>query len=267
MADALFELDGSRFVATELARGPWTPEALHGGPPAALVARGAERAEGGDGMMIARLTVELLRPVPVSVLAVETRLLRPGRKVQLVGASLQAGDTEVARATALRIRTAGLPVPDDLPSPEPPPGPETARASVSPGIALRDYPAFHNQGVGHRFVAGAFDQPGPATDWIRLRVPLVAGERTSPLARVMAVSDVGNGLSWVLPRGQGWQFINPDLTIALHRHPAGEWVCLQAATYVGSQGVGQAESVLWDEHGRIGRAFQSLLLDREVARP
>ena len=81
------------------------------------------------------------------------------------------------------------------------------------------------------------------------------------------MSDFGNGLSWVLPRGQGWQFINPDLTIALHRHPAGEWVCLEAATYVGSQGVGQAESVLWDERGRIGRAFQSLLLDREVARP
>src|SRR4029450_11828684 len=108
-----------------------------------------QRAQGGDGMMIARLTVELLRPVPVSVLAVETRLLRPGRKVQLVGASLHAGDTEVARATALRIRTADLPVPDDLAAPEPPPGPETVQASVSPGIALRDYPGFHNQGVEH----------------------------------------------------------------------------------------------------------------------
>jgi len=262
MADALFEPDGSRFVATELARGPWTPEALHGGPPAALLARCAERADGADGMMIARLTVELLRPVPVSVLAVETRLLRPGRKVQLVGASLHAGDTEVARATALRIRTIDLPIPDELSQPEPPPGPETVRASVSPGIALRDYPGFHNQGVEHRFVAGAFDRAGPATDWIRLRVPLVAGEPTGPLARVTAVSDFGNGLSWVLPRGQGWQFINPDLTIALYRYPVGEWVCLEAATYVGSQGVGQAESVLWDERGRIGRALQSLLLDR-----
>jgi hypothetical protein len=98
-------------------------------------------------------------------------------------------------------------------------------------------------------------------------VPLVAGEQTSPLARVAAAADFGNGVSWVLQRARGWQFINPDLTISLYRHPAGEWVCLEAATYVGSQGIGQAESVLWDEHGRLGRAMQSLLLDREVTNP
>ena len=267
MADALFEPDGSRFVATELARGPWSPEAQHGGPPAALLARAVERVAGGDGMMVTRLTVELLRPVPVAALAVDTRLLRPGRKVQLVGASLYAGDTEVARATALRIRTANLPVPDALRSPPPPPGPDTARPSTSPGVALRSYAGFHNQGVEHRFVAGDFDLPGPATDWIRLRVPLVAGEETSPLARVAAAADFGNGVSWTLPRTDGWQFINPDLTIALHRYPAGEWVCLEAVTFVEPHAIGQAESVLWDEHGRLGRAVQSLLLDREAARP
>lgn len=262
MADALFDPDGSRFVPTALARGPWSPEALHGGPPAALLARCAERVAGGEKMLVTRLTVELLRPVPVSPLAVETRLLRAGRKVQLVGASLRAGDVEVARATALRLRTLDLPLPEEIDSPSPPPGPETAPPSVSPGIALRDYPAFHNQGVEHRFVAGSFDRAGPATDWIRLRVPLVAGEETSPLARVAAAADFGNGVSWVLSRTDGWQFINPDLTVSLHRLPVGEWVCLEAVTYVEPTGIGQAESVLWDERGRLGRAVQSLLLDR-----
>lgn len=262
MADALFDPDGSHFVPTALARGPWSPEALHGGPPAALLARCAERVAGGEKMLVTRLTVELLRPVPVSPLAVETRLLRPGRKVQLVGASLRAGDVEVARATALRLRTLDLPLPEEIDSPSPPPGPETAPPSASPGIALRDYPAFHNQGVEHRFVAGSFDRAGPATDWIRLRVPLVAGEETSPLARVAAAADFGNGVSWVLSRTDGWQFINPDLTVSLHRLPVGEWVCLEAVTYVEPTGIGQAESVLWDERGRLGRAVQSLLLDR-----
>jgi hypothetical protein len=266
MADALFEPDGSRFVPTELARGPWSPEALHGGPPAALLARCTERVGGGEEMMVTRLTVELLRPVPVSPLSAVTRLLRPGRKVQLVGASLHAGDTEVARATALRIRTADLPLPDDLRMPPPPPGPETSRPSVSPGIALLDYPAFHNRGVEHRFVEGAFDRPGSATDWIRLRVPLVAGEETSPLARVAAAADFSNGVSWTLPRTDGWQFINPDLTIALHRYPSAEWVCLEAVTFVEPTGIGAAESALWDERGRLGRAIQSLLLDRELVR-
>src|SRR5262245_60044856 len=95
MADALFERDGARFVPTELARGPWSRDALHGGPSAALLARAAERFEGGDGMLVTRLTVELLRPVPVAPLVLTAHLRRPGRKVQLVEASLGAGATEV----------------------------------------------------------------------------------------------------------------------------------------------------------------------------
>ena len=119
-----------------------------------------------------------------------------------------------------------------------------------------------NQGPGAECFAGGFDRPGAATDWIRLRVPLVAGEPTFPLARVAAVADFGNGISWVLSRLDGWLFINPDLTLYLHRLPAGEWVCLEATTWVEPHGVGLAESRLWDERGMMGRALQSLLLDR-----
>src|SRR5262245_25491605 len=240
MAGGLFEQDGSRFVPTELARGPWTPEALHGGPPAALLARCAERVPGDESMMVSRLTVELLRPVPVFPLSVAARLLRPGRKVQLVGASLHAGEVEVARATALRIRTLDLPLPPDVVQLAPPPGPERGEPGGSAWRELIDYPAFHN----------------------RLRVPVVAGEETSPLARVAAVADFGNGVSWVLSRNDGWQFINPDLTIGLHRMPSGEWVCLEADTAVEPTGIGQAHSRLWDERGALGRAIQCLLLDR-----
>jgi hypothetical protein len=123
-------------------------------------------------------------------------------------------------------------------------------------------PAFHSDAVEHRFVAGGFDRPGPATDWIRLRVPVVAGEPPTPLSRVAAAADFGNGISWILSRLQGWMFINPDLTIYVNRPVAGEWVCLEATTYVADGGVGLAESRLWDERGVIGRSAQSLLLDR-----
>jgi hypothetical protein len=108
-------------------------------------------------------------------------------------------------------------------------------------------------------------RPGPATDWIRLRVPLVAGEPTPPLARVAAAADFGNGISWVLPPDQGYRFINPDLTVYLHRPLAGEWVCLEAVTAVEPIGIGLAESRLWDERGPIGRALQSLLLERDAS--
>src|SRR6185436_3410071 len=106
MADSVFVLDGELVVPTVLARGPWTPEAQHGGAPAALLARAVERFEGGDAMVVVRVTVELLRPVPIAPLRVMTRLSRPGKKVQIVEASLVVaeGGTEVARASGLRIR-------------------------------------------------------------------------------------------------------------------------------------------------------------------
>jgi hypothetical protein len=259
MAEAIYEVDGERFLPTELARGPWTPQAQHGGPPAALLARGLERHPDGEGMFVARLTVELLRPVPLAPLTVATRMMRHGRKVQLVEASLCAGESEVARAVALRIRRADVELPAGLESSLPPPGPPRGRSVESHSVG---YAGFHNRGVEHRFVAGGFDRPGPSTDWIRLRVPLVAGEETSPLCRVAAAADFGNGVSWILPRPDGYRFINPDLTIYLHRLPRGEWVCLEAVTHAEPNGVGLAESRLWDETGPLGRSLQSLLIDR-----
>jgi hypothetical protein len=261
-ADALFVPDGDRFLSTELTRGPWSPEAQHGGPPAALLARAIDRMPDGADTMVARLTVELLRPVPVVPLTVTTRVLRPGRKVQLLEASLLAGEVEVARAIGLRIRTAALPLPALTEAALAPPPPDGGGTSQPPWAAAVSYRSFHRDGVEHRFVAGSFDQPGPATDWIRLRVPLVAGEPTPPLARVVAAADFGNGISWTLSRNEGYRFINPDLTLYLHRLPVDEWVCLDAVTWVQPHGVGLAESRLWDRQGPLGRSLQSLLLER-----
>jgi hypothetical protein len=263
MPGALYELDGEFFVPSALTRGPWSPDAQHGGPPAALLARCLDRFENEGELFLARLTIELLRPVPLSPLTVTTQLTRPGRKVQLVAASLAAGATEVVRATALRIRIAAIELsPEAVVASPSPPGPAEGASSRSPWVAPRGQLAFHSDGVEHRFVAGGFDRPGAATDWIRLRVPVVADEDTLPVSRVAAAADFGNGVSWVMSRDAGYVFINPDLTIHLHRRPAGEWVCLEAITYAQPHGVGMAESRLWDERGPIGRSVQSLLLDR-----
>jgi hypothetical protein len=182
--------------------------------------------------------------------------------VQLIEAGLWSGDTETARCTALRIRQTSLPLPADLRRSPPPPAPETGVESLPPWAQKVTYHAFHSSAVEHRFVGGNFAQPGPAIDWIRLRVPLVDGETTSPLCRVAAAADFGNGISWVLSRNDGYSFINPDLTIYLYRLPVGEWICLDAETRVDPIGVGLAESLLWDEQGPIGRSVQSLLIER-----
>jgi hypothetical protein len=260
MPDALFEaLAADTFLATDAARGPWSPDALHGGPVAALLAGGSEELL--EDLHPARITIELLRPVPVAPLQRVLRVIRPGKKVRLVGVDLTTEEgTTVATATALGIRRAQVAVPDQG-VPAAPPGPRSvAEASRADVAAVGDYDAFHNTGVEHRFVAGSFLTAGPVQDWIRLRVPVVAGAEPTPFQRVAAAADFGNGVSSIAD----WTtttFINPDLTIHLHRLPAGEWVCLDAVSVLGAEGVGLAESALWDERGPIGRSLQSLLVD------
>jgi Acyl-CoA thioesterase C-terminal domain/Acyl-CoA thioesterase N-terminal domain len=248
---------GQVFVATELARGPWDPDAQHGGAPAALLARAVERHDVHHPMRVARLTIELLRPVPLGRVEIAVRTLRPGRKVQLVEACLSAGGTEVARATGLRIREAAVPLPGE--------GPDGSRLA-DPSRALawtfeRVGPLNFGAAMELAPLAGGPGRIGPATVWFRLRVPVVAGEETSPLMRVAAAADFGNGISAVVDWDRGWMFINPDLTIHLSRYPVGEWVALDAVTHASDDGVGFAEAALHDERGRIGRSVQSLLFD------
>lgn len=262
MADALFAaLSDDRFQPSELARGPWSPNALHGGPVAALLARSLERAEAPVPMHPARLTVELLRPVPLAPLTVRLEVSRPGRKVQLLDAFLHAGDAEVARARMLRIRAAEVALPASLDVPIAPSFAGPADSPPTPSPRGGGIVAYHSHATEHRIARGVWGEPGPVVDWVRLRQPVVAGEAPSPLERVAAAADFGNGVSSVLPF-PAYAFINPDLTIHLHRLPVGEWVCLDAATLVSPHGVGLAESALWDERGRIGRSVQSLLIER-----
>jgi Thioesterase-like superfamily len=255
LADAVFHRDGDRFVPTDLARGPWDPDSQHGGPSGALLAGLLEHHDAGPPAHVARMTIELLRPVPMQPLELRARTLRPGKKVQLVEGSVLAGETEVVRATALRIRYA------DVEFAEPP----GDRLEPGPGV-LRE--RFENLGLLNFGSAmemstarGEVGVPGPAAVWFRLAVPIVAGEETSPLMRVAAVADFGNGISGAVTWDE-YLFINPDLTIYLHRLPAGEWVGLDARTWPTHEGVGVADAALYDERGRVGRSVQALLLDR-----
>lgn len=260
---SLFEPVEGGWLPTAYARGPWSPDALHGGPVAALLAGTAEE-RGDDGSDIdwqpARLTVELLRPVPLVPLRADATVVRPGRKVQMIDASLRTPEgTEVASARLLRIRKEAIDAPTTVADETPPDGPDSSGAAGMEGFDA--YPAFHSYGVEHRFVQGVFHEPGPATDWIRLRVPVVPDEDPSPLQRVAAAADFGNGVSRLVDFDQ-LLFINPDLTIHLHRLPVGEWVCIDAVTWMEGDGLAMAESRLWDTHGPLGRSLQSLLIDR-----
>jgi hypothetical protein len=253
--DAFYERDGGAFVPSELTRGPWDPRAQHAGPPSGLLGRAVE----APGTLVGRITIEVLRPVPLAPLAVASEVVRPGRNVELVEAVLTeaGGDPRpIARALAWRLRI------DDgvaaLPDEPPPPGPDAG--SERPFFPTGQDVGYHTA-MDYRFVAGAFTEPGPARVWMRMRQPLVAGEPVSPLGRVLVAADSGNGVSAALDYARH-VFINTELTVHLVREPAGEWVHLDAVTRVGPHGVGLSETILHDETGRLGRAAQTLLVRR-----
>ena len=251
MTEAFFEQDRDLLVPSELTRGPWDPGAQHAGPPSALVARAIERFEPRAGMRVGRITLEILRPVPLAPLSVRVELVRPGRSVELLEATLSGPDGELIRARAWRVQESDLRLDEQEP---PPPGPEAGAQGEF--FETGEEVGYHTA-MEYRFVSGGFLERGPALVWMRPSVALVAGEQTSPLERVFIAADSGNGVSAALD----WRstiFINTDLTVHLLREPAGEWVCLDAVTHV--DGVGMADSALYDERGRIGRAVQTLLV-------
>jgi hypothetical protein len=256
----VYELDGDVVVPTELARGPWSPHAQHGGAPSAFLAGQLEAFDLGTATFPARLTLELMRPVPLTPLRLERRTIRPGKKVQLVQGSLFADDVEVVRGTLLRLREQPVDFAEEASAgeyvPMPPPG-EVHALVPRLGDALGT--GFWNTVEVSR-TGGGWDQPGPSGMWLRLVVPIVAGTENTPFQRVAAAGDFGNGVAAAFDRAR-YSCINPDLTITLHRLPVGEWVGLDSATYPERNGYGVAESVLHDEQGRIGRGVQTVLVE------
>jgi hypothetical protein len=178
--------------------------------------------------------------------------------VQMLEAELSDAEGEVLmRARAWRIGVTDVDVPGEaIVASEPPPPPEEAHdGNFFPTGQEHGY----HSAMEVRFIEGGFVEPGPATVWLRMRQPLVAGEEPSPLQRVLVTADVGNGVSAALDYRR-YLFINVDLTVHLERMPAGEWICVDAVTLPQPNGVGTAESLLSDRAGRIGRALQTLLV-------
>jgi hypothetical protein len=252
-----FATDGSRFVPSASARGPWSPRYQHGGPPAALLTRAFARAA-TPGAQITRLTFDFLRPVPMAPLTVTTRVVRAGAKVQRLAGSVLAEDgAAVVEATCLVMRVApgSVSVSSEAPTPPAPPA-----ASAPFELPLMAGDEGYHRAVEWRLARGVWGR-GPVAAWLRLRTPLVAGERpTPPLECLVAVTDSASGVAVAVDPARA-TFVNGDLTIALHRAPVGEWICLDADTTGEAHGIGLTRARLWDTTGLVGHSLQTLLLE------
>ena len=263
--NAFYErLDADVFRPSIAAVGPWDPQLLHGGPPIALLAHELhEFGRGQPGLVadpaaeraISRLSVEFLGPVPLAPCRIEVRALRPGRRIELLEArmSVDGRDCLLARAwRVLREHGCAPAVPDAFEPPALPPE-QAPRHFVGVG------PFPYAEALEWRFVSGGFDTLGPATLWTRPRIPLLSGEPSSGLERLLIMLDSANGVSAELPLRE-WTFVPIDLQLSLYREPAGDWIGMDARSAIDPGGVGCAHTTVFDAAGACGRSLHTLFV-------
>lgn len=248
--------DGAVFVPSDFTIGPWSRDAQHGGPPAALLGRAIDRAA-GDGKQLVRLVFDILRPVPIRPLLVETNVIRPGNKVCLVEGRLRSGGDVVMRASAWAMRAAQLEL-GNAPHEDGPQSPPEDYEPMNPADISSETSYLH--ATEWRFVTGSFLAPGPGATWIRALMPLVEGEHNSPLVDALIVADSASGVSGALDFRR-WLYINTDLSVYLHRLPDGPWIKIDAVTIPEPTGNALTSARLYDRTGPIGTSSQALFIE------
>lgn len=254
--EAIYRVDGTGVLTSPRAAGPWDPNAQHGSPPAALVAHLAETMPSTVPMQVARLTVDLMRPVPVGPLTFAREVVREGRKIQLCAVSLYANGIEVVRAQVLRIRLQPAPIPPQAATPPLDVPPPEACAEDASDFSRNAFLGTMTM----RPAIGRFISLGPSAIWFRANVPLIEGVALTPLQRAVIASDFCNGVGPALDFA-AWTFINADLTVALARPPVGEWILVNAQSFAGAEGAGLSLARLADASGYFGQVIQSQVVE------
>ena len=245
-----------RFESSPATAGPWSAESQHGGPPSALLAREFDRTAADPGQRLARIAVEILRPLPVRPLTVHARVVRPGRRVTLLEGAIEVDGREFVLARGWRIArsdTAAAAGPGRVPPPVPP-EPDHERPAW-PGAHVDGY----MKALEVRTTAGRFGESAPAAVWTRVNVGLVKGEEPSPFQRAAVVADSGSGVSQGVDLRR-WLAVNVEMTLSTHRDPVGDWIHLDVNTVIGPDGTGRADTVLSDTAGDFGRSIQTLVV-------
>ena len=242
----------STFRATDHTGGAWTFGEQHVAPALGLLAHVVEADRDrrrDDGLLVARLSYDILGTLPVDEVTVDARVLRPGRTIELVEATLshggraavvlrawlmRPGDTSALRGTALP----GIPPPEDLSAWDP--------STLWPGGFVATTEIRRGQRA-----------PGRAAFWVRPAVPLLADEPVSPLARAAGLFDLTNGMTVRVDPAEV-AFPNIDLTAHLFRQPRGEWLGFDTTVSFGADGIGVTSSSIHDVHGPLGTVAQVL---------
>src|SRR3978361_1934691 len=241
-----FQIEGTHYVPTSAARGPWNPNSLHGRVIAGLLGAEIERLHGSPDFIPARLTVDMYRLPDLSPVEVTTTVVRAGNRIKVIGAEFISGGVSAGRATCQLLKrtenpggNVWKPEPWDVPAPADIPPPTDGRSGMGGMWAMRR-------------IAGDFGTVGQKRTWMSGVRELVGGRALTPFVRVAVSADFAS--SFANAGDAGLEFINSDVTIYLHREPATEWIGYEVVNHGATDGVAIAECFLYDELGSIGSA-------------
>lgn len=249
-------VDEHDFDATPYTIGPWDERAQHGGPPSALLVGAIERAAqlANPAFAVVRATLDFLRPVVVGRVTLALAPVRQGRRVAEWTGTLTADGKPCLRAAVLLVAQV------DLPN-----GRIAAPAAIRAVAASTPYefpffrwPVAYHSAMEVRWAEGEWGTP-PCAAWMRARVPLIDGQPTLPIEKLLIAADAANGVGAALPF-ERFTFLNADLTVSLSRPLVGDWVGLRVATATPPHGIGQTHTQLEDERGPCGFGLQSLVI-------
>jgi acyl-coenzyme A thioesterase PaaI-like protein len=249
MTLSFFTSRGDDLVPADLARSLWSESQMHGVALSGALARALERrvAElGRDDLRPARYTVDLFRPAAMDPCRTTTRVVREGRRLCLVDATVEQDGQPVARASALFLKVSDPPageVWEPADAPQPPP------LELAPPTDELHVPWFSSEGVGWDPSFGAHQNSGRKTTW-QVGVAVVPEE--VPSGFVVAAS-VADSTSMVTNWGSnGVEYINTDITLTLARLPEGREIGLVATDRVSHEGIAVGTATVFDRRGRLG---------------
>ena len=212
-------------------------------------------AEVHENSGIARLTIEILGPVPIGTCEVTVERVRGGKRIELLRAQYASGGKAFMTAHAWRTERVSGVAPRIAHPFEVPPMPDKATEGYFQGIEYFPY----GDALEWRFAEGGFDHAGVATVWARPRIPLIEGREITGLESLILMIDSANGVSSELDIRE-WSFVPVDLSVGIYRLPQGPWVGMSARSVVEPNGIGQTMAKAFDREGALGHSMQTLFV-------
>jgi len=242
-----------RYRPTPYAGGAWTADELHMAPVAGAIIDAIDAFIGSrpsTSLGLARVSFDILGKLPATEFDVDVRVVRPGRTIELLEATMTANGRPTIQARAWLLAqqdtsTVAGGLPDRLPDPE----------GLTGGILTHVWPGGYISSLDVRHCGEP--SPGRSQTWVSTDINLLADRPTSDLARFVGLIDTANGVA-VRQSPAEWMFPNVDLTVHLYRQPRGRWVGLDTTVTFGTDGHGLTSTVLHDLDGPVGRAEQIL---------